>query len=124
GYINDPDPANVAAGYKNIRRLGDLQKMSPSNAYVFIDERDDSIDDGSFGMDYLNDWIVNYPASYHVNSGGLSFADGHAEIHKWRTPEFQPRQQFGQQITKAEFMPVSGNNVDLVWLRQHATYKD
>jgi hypothetical protein len=54
----------------------------------------------------------------------LSFADGHAEIHKWRTPEFQPRQQFGQQISKAEFTPVPGNNVDLVWLRQHATYKE
>jgi prepilin-type processing-associated H-X9-DG protein len=27
---------------------------------------------------------VDVPGSYHGGAGGLSFADGHAEIHKWR----------------------------------------
>ena len=27
--------------------------------------------------------MVDYPASYHNNAAGFSFADGHAEIHKW-----------------------------------------
>jgi len=25
------------------------------------------------------------PASYHNGAGGISFADGHSEIHKWRS---------------------------------------
>ena len=28
-------------------------------------------------------WL-DLPASYHGNAGGLSFADGHSEIHRWR----------------------------------------
>jgi len=27
--------------------------------------------------------LIDYPAGYHNAAGGLSFADGHAEIHKW-----------------------------------------
>ncbi|MEO8429097.1 MAG: hypothetical protein ABI651_18555, partial [Verrucomicrobiota bacterium] len=27
--------------------------------------------------------IVDWPASYHNKSGGLSFADGHSEIKRW-----------------------------------------
>jgi len=98
--------------------------MGASEALVFIDERDDSIDDGSFGIDTVRDQIINFPASYHCGSGGVTFADGHAEIHRWRSPELQPPQQNGAQNVKREFLSVSGNNVDLVWLRQHATYKE
>src|SRR2546426_7399595 len=28
--------------------------------------------------------LPDFPASYHNKAGGLSFADGHAEIHRWR----------------------------------------
>ena len=28
--------------------------------------------------------LVNLPASYHNGASGVTFADGHAEIHKWR----------------------------------------
>lgn len=28
--------------------------------------------------------IIDFPASYHNGACGFSFADGHAEIHKWR----------------------------------------
>ena len=27
--------------------------------------------------------MVDFPASYHNGAGGLSFADGHAEIRRW-----------------------------------------
>jgi len=29
-------------------------------------------------------YIVDYPASYHNGAGGVAFADGHSEIHRWR----------------------------------------
>jgi hypothetical protein len=56
-----------------------------------MDEREDSINDGEMivGMwgypDQPTAWkIVDYPASYHNAAGGLSFADGHSEIKKWK----------------------------------------
>ncbi|HTL59579.1 MAG TPA: prepilin-type N-terminal cleavage/methylation domain-containing protein [Candidatus Limnocylindrales bacterium] len=57
----------------------------PAQIFVTIDEHPDSINDGY----YLNDpsgtagYWGDAPASYHGGACGLSFADGHSEIHKW-----------------------------------------
>jgi prepilin-type processing-associated H-X9-DG protein len=59
---------------------------SPSQAFVFIDENADSIDDGFFAVQAKvpnNGYWQNTPASRHGNGGILSFADGHAENWRW-----------------------------------------
>jgi prepilin-type processing-associated H-X9-DG protein len=111
------------AEYLSFRKRTDIRGISVSDALVFVDERDDSIDDGEFAIDMVQNQIVNVPAGYHGGSGGLTFADGHAQIHRWRTPEVLRAQQSGAQIRKWEFMPVAANNVDLVWMRAHATVR-
>lgn len=108
-------------GYKLFRKTTDLARLSPSDALVFIDERDDSIDDGYFAIDMVAQQMVNFPAGYHAGAGAVTFGDGHAEIHRWRSPEVLVRQQSGVETVKHEFLPVSPNNTDLVWLRAHAT---
>src|SRR5947208_2643236 len=76
--------------YRVIKKLGDFINPGPAMTFVFIDEHEDSIDDGWFAVDMRERGaatiIANYPASYHNGAGGLSFADGHAEIHKWLDP--------------------------------------
>lgn len=58
----------------------------PSKFFVTIDEHADGINDAYF----LNNpagatqW-GDAPASYHNGAAGISFADGHSEIHKWRS---------------------------------------
>lgn len=108
-------------GYQLFRKTTDLVKLSPSDALVFIDERDDSIDDGYFAVDMVVQQLANFPAGYHAGSGAVTFVDGHAEIHRWRSPEVLVRQQSGVEQVKHEFLPVSSGNLDLVWLRAHAT---
>jgi prepilin-type N-terminal cleavage/methylation domain-containing protein len=67
------------------KKLSDIRRPPPSNLWVFVDEHPDSINDG-----WLTDsWPGgggwgDLPASYHAAACGLGFADGHAEIHKWR----------------------------------------
>jgi prepilin-type processing-associated H-X9-DG protein len=112
------------AGYTLFRKTGDLVSPSPTDTFVFLDERDDSIDDCYFATDMVTHQLVNFPASYHGGSGGVTFADGHAEIHRWRSPELLRRQQIGSQAQKQEFTAVPATNPDLVWLRAHATGKD
>ena len=56
----------------------------PTGKFVMLDEHPDSINDGY----YLNNPNGNShwgdsPASYHNGACGPSFADGHAEVHKW-----------------------------------------
>ncbi len=72
-----------------MKKMTDMTAPSPVMTWVTIDENPDSINDGWFVVNVTRgnpaglQW-VDYPASYHNNAGGLSFADGHAEIKKWK----------------------------------------
>ncbi|MGZ4973289.1 MAG: prepilin-type N-terminal cleavage/methylation domain-containing protein [Limisphaerales bacterium] len=120
GYTNIAPQANYVTFHK-ITQIGG--RFGPSDALVFIDERDDSIDDGEFKIDMggKND-IANLPASFHNNNGGVTFADGHAELHRWKTPEVLIRQTYGQSGGKVQNIAVAPSNQDFIWLTNHATY--
>ena len=79
-------------GYANYRiYIKETDFTRPTLTWVFMDEHPDSINDGLFGvhMPAAASWPRtastwdDVPASYHNGAGGLSFADGHAEIHRW-----------------------------------------
>ena len=64
------------------RKLSEV--INPAKAFVFIDEREETVDDGYFLVTLEpNQLWGNLPAIYHNGAGGLSFADGHAEVKKW-----------------------------------------
>jgi prepilin-type N-terminal cleavage/methylation domain-containing protein/prepilin-type processing-associated H-X9-DG protein len=91
---------------------------SPVNMFVVLDEREDSINDGWFATDPDTLFqLVDYPASYHGNAGGLSFADGHSEIHKWLDPRTRPVLSPGQLLTLNQNFP---GDKDVLWLAQRA----
>ncbi|HEY5913085.1 MAG TPA: type II secretion system protein [Verrucomicrobiae bacterium] len=65
----------------------------PAKTWVLVDEHPDSINDAACAVKMA--WpalagtmgdirIIDYPASYHNGACGLSYADGHSEIHKWK----------------------------------------
>ncbi|MBL9173005.1 MAG: type II secretion system protein [Verrucomicrobiales bacterium] len=70
------------------RKSSDIVRPSPSEAFVFLDEHPDGIDDGYF-LVFVNRHHLwgNLPANYHNGACGFSFADGHAEIRKWVDPD-------------------------------------
>ncbi len=92
---------------------------SPSLTFVFLDEREDSINDGTFFTRADNPgYLTDVPASYHGGAGGLSFADGHSEIHKWTAGWItQPIQ--AKPINDQNLVGTSGVG-DVYWLDQHA----
>ncbi|MBI2929316.1 MAG: prepilin-type N-terminal cleavage/methylation domain-containing protein [Verrucomicrobia bacterium] len=107
--------------FMNFRKLGQID--TAAQTFTFVDEREDSIDDASFGVDVVNtggaSQLINYPASYHNKAGGVAFADGHAEIHKWLDPRTTipvGKAQLGQIVT-------SPNNRDVVWLQERYTIR-
>jgi prepilin-type N-terminal cleavage/methylation domain-containing protein len=104
--------------------------LGPTEAFVFLDERADSIDDGWFrietagysGNNVVNagaTTVANLPALYHNNCSSFSFADGHAEIHKWHDSNFTGLTFNGgtQSVPNAS----TTGNPDAVWLMTHAT---
>jgi prepilin-type N-terminal cleavage/methylation domain-containing protein/prepilin-type processing-associated H-X9-DG protein len=71
--------------YFTFRKTTEILRPAPATAFVFLDEHPESIDDGYFlvFVDRTALW-ANMPANYHNGACGFSFADGHAEIRKWR----------------------------------------
>jgi prepilin-type processing-associated H-X9-DG protein len=72
--------------YKIFKKQSDIAVMGAANCWVLLDENPWSINDSWFVTDpspTVSHWI-DKPAAYHNNACGLSFADGHTELHKWR----------------------------------------
>ncbi len=67
------------------KKVSDINRPGPSQAFVFIDEGI-TIDDGYFAVKVNQAEWQNYPATRHGGSASLSFADGHSEIYKWLEP--------------------------------------
>ena len=102
--------------YREFHRMDDIVIPPPSMKWVIIDEREDSINDAFFAVSMDTPTrIVDWPASYLNGAGGLSFADGHAEIHKWIDPRTKPAIKPGQTLSYGVATP---NNSDVVWLQQ------
>jgi prepilin-type N-terminal cleavage/methylation domain-containing protein/prepilin-type processing-associated H-X9-DG protein len=99
------------------QKLSDIKRPPPVNVWVFVDEHPDSINDGWLTDDWPGGggW-GDLPASYHAGSCGIGFADGHAEIHKWKD------QATLQPVTKqtAPRQPGASPN-DTLWFLERTT---
>jgi prepilin-type N-terminal cleavage/methylation domain-containing protein/prepilin-type processing-associated H-X9-DG protein len=103
--------------------------------FVFTDMRPDSVDAGNMGVcmdgypsggsgpngSQYRFWDL--PGFAHGGSCSFSFADGHAESHKWRdsrtTPPMVANPTSDAGAIKDTF--PSANNDDIAWLQDHAT---
>jgi prepilin-type N-terminal cleavage/methylation domain-containing protein/prepilin-type processing-associated H-X9-DG protein len=64
-----------------------IQDPPPAQAFVFIDEHENSIDNARFALAGRGAWLwIDFPAARHNDGCVLSFADGHAELWRWREP--------------------------------------
>jgi prepilin-type N-terminal cleavage/methylation domain-containing protein/prepilin-type processing-associated H-X9-DG protein len=70
-----------------IVKMGNFTRPGPAQSWLTMDEHPDWLDDSIL---YVNPAETNglgefteVPGSFHNNACGISFADGHAEIHRW-----------------------------------------
>ena len=74
------------------QKFSQIRSPVPCKAFVFIDEHENSIDNGLFYVRQRTsalpaDWPWNWldvPSLRHAGGCGLSFADGHSEVWKFR----------------------------------------
>ena len=118
---------SLTGGYERFVKSTDFKKLSPVNAFVFLDERASSIDDGWFYIDPSNYspngtssplTLRNLPAVYHNQCSSFSFADGHAEIHKWMSASFS---NLSGNTQETQYSQGASGYVDTYWLISHAT---
>jgi prepilin-type N-terminal cleavage/methylation domain-containing protein/prepilin-type processing-associated H-X9-DG protein len=82
------DVGSVTAPHKLTiyHKDADLALPGPSKLWLLMDENPYSINDGFLVINTNESGWVDYPATYHNNAGGISFADGHALVQKWTDP--------------------------------------
>ena len=92
------------------RRSTDLNTPGPAMIYTWLCEHQDSLSDSAFMLDAgpittQQRWR-DLPASHHPGpSVTISFADGHAEIHKWMEP-YKPAPNQSGNSKRATWYPV------------------
>lgn len=126
-WSSSPVNPQTRTPWKVFDKLSSMNNPGAANLIVFLSERPDSINDGYFVIrmegflaNKAQNSIQDYPAGYHGGAGTLSFADGHADVHKWvdaRTVPYlppNPTSEISQGIP-------SPNNEDVTYLQRGAT---
>jgi prepilin-type processing-associated H-X9-DG protein len=83
GHDDRDGKAWADQNYRQYLKQTDFRQ--PAMVWVTLDEHPDCINDGFFIASRTATQWGDLPASYHNGACGFSFADGHAEIHKWRS---------------------------------------
>ncbi|HEX4349014.1 MAG TPA: type II secretion system protein, partial [Verrucomicrobiae bacterium] len=113
GRTNGSDTPYWSEPFQKFTQPADFNRKSPTDIFVFLDERAESINDGWLFMsmngynsdgtiDTSNLGVLDLPAVYHVKASAFSFADGHCDLHRWLGGD-------------------QSNDDDIVWLLTHAT---
>jgi len=108
--------------WRIFKKTTDITLPPPSNVFVLVDENPDSINDAAFAtaMDgkFPNTTWQDTPGNLHGGACGFNFADGHAEIHKWRDAATLAIPTTYSQNISTRSQP---NSNDIVWEQEHTT---
>lgn len=115
-YVGGDGRYNNSA-YREYCKTGDFVDPLPAQLWVIIDEREDSVNDAFFGQMVGTLSICDGPGNYHNDAAGLSFADGHAEIHKWLDPDTK------RPVVKGRTWPYNQYQArrDMNWMNERTT---
>jgi len=114
------NPTELNPNYRIFNKTTSITGQSPSDIFVFQDVHPDSICFPAFivRMPGEPESFYHYPSSLHSGRGVVTFADGHAETHRW--------------TDSRTTLPVTGGilahwndspgNADLAWIRDHTSY--
>lgn len=91
GSSVEQGPAYGLVDYRNYLKETDITAPNPSMLWIMLDEHPDGLNDCFFGMRmppktlFLKQAAAwdDVPANYHAGGCNFSFADGHAETHRW-----------------------------------------
>lgn len=110
-------------------KYSQLNNPGPTKIFLFLDEREDAINWGNFCTvmtgysphDEPRYAFEDYPASYHGNACGMSYADCHSEIHRWRDGRTMPPLVLDHTFYNGINATPSPRNPDIAFLQDVST---
>ena len=133
GVVNNNDPAFVV-----FRKTADLAGHNPSELFTFIDTSPVSVCYPAFEVAMTPYLCFHRPSIEHNRAGDVAFADGHAETHRWTNPEtwaLAHTANVSGPSPDPNWLNVDGSDgdhmrflsgsvdEDVVWLEQHASFR-
>jgi len=145
-WVRDAPPMNVYQSYSvsdpmngkfednkyAYRKIVEIK--SPANKFVFVEEaaRNASFNIGSWWFGYKwntgrieDSAFIDPVALWHGNKNTFAFADGHAEVHKWKEPitikalkDYLDGKGFVINRTSGLPQAAASGNQDIMWLAQ------
>jgi len=118
---NSPKPFGWTQWYV-AKKTTDFHYPGPSDCWVFTDEHPDSIDDTLlYTSSYPVTSFTELPGNQHGGGCGMTFADGHAEIHHWKGPVMNAHRTVIYQtvIGTTQQVPCQTTDPDMNWLAIH-----
>ncbi len=95
--------------------------LPPVDAIVFLEENMYTLNDGYLQVNDNSPSFPDLPGSYHVWNCGMSFADGHTELHKWVTSVLKVPVAFGYRAGPT--IKTGLGNQDWRWWVMHTSYR-
>jgi prepilin-type N-terminal cleavage/methylation domain-containing protein/prepilin-type processing-associated H-X9-DG protein len=113
--------------FKSARKLSDLTDPGPSEIFILLDEHENSINDCHFlsfenFLSHNNQSWLDAPSGRHGNACGFTFADGHSEIRRWRTPNMDQVKTDATVGTPRPSLEFFGPTdiMDFTWMTNHS----
>src|SRR5256885_9588381 len=120
-------PAPPVGPWRIYGKTSDMISPAPASLWVIIDENPDSVNDAALAvkMDWQGPAALwqDGPATYHGGGCGFTFADGHAEIRKWKDSRTVGRPMLTTYATTFPYAVFQGNNKDIAWVQERTTAK-
>jgi prepilin-type N-terminal cleavage/methylation domain-containing protein/prepilin-type processing-associated H-X9-DG protein len=76
------------APYATFGKTSDFRGISPSEIWVYVDDDPWTINDAAMAVIADRAQLIDFCSAMHNNACGFSFADGHAEVHHWKSNIF------------------------------------
>ena len=110
--------------YATFGKTSDFRRIGAAMVWLTADEDPYSINDGGLAVACDPNQIrwVDYLSTYHNWGCGLSFCDGHAEIHKWRGTSLRIRSKAAGPAAP-NWSPTSADYADWNWAQQHTSIR-
>jgi prepilin-type N-terminal cleavage/methylation domain-containing protein/prepilin-type processing-associated H-X9-DG protein len=125
GWSDAPSYTDPDNNYHTFGKTSSFTAPGPSDTWVIMDENPYTINDPLMAV-AMTPYIVDWPASYHGGGAGITFADGHAELHKWVDtlsqaipPGVNPNNP--NQMNPGSPTSVTGPSQDLDWIQYRTT---
>ena len=103
--------------YATFGKTTDFKIVSAAEIWVYVDESPWSINDGGLGVSAAQEKVIDYPTMQHNGACGFAFADGHSEMHKWKSFLFNIKTLDPTAAVPSGSLQIA----DWFWLAYHAT---